>query len=217
MRFLPPACGHRLPPASPGDVIWRGNLRASQAKAEELRCPRREQVMNYSRTQTNGSARDEALKRRRAVVREILGMGPDPVSEPETPAEKKMAEKPPARKRLTLRLAAMPVSGRPDRHLDPRRTESVVEGSREFLRRRPHPIALSIQLLDDRPTIRLKAARSTSMRPLAVLIHSCRHGGSVSGVSFERFRQSLRQCTWKTGTKWLRKASRVMPDRPGSP
>jgi hypothetical protein len=33
--------------------------------------------MNYSRTLRDGSARDEALKRRNGAVREALGMGPD--------------------------------------------------------------------------------------------------------------------------------------------
>jgi hypothetical protein len=33
--------------------------------------------MNYSSTQPNGSARDEALKRRSAAVREALGMDPE--------------------------------------------------------------------------------------------------------------------------------------------
>ena len=33
--------------------------------------------MNYSRTLRDGSARDEALKRRRGSVRKAPGMGPD--------------------------------------------------------------------------------------------------------------------------------------------
>ena len=33
--------------------------------------------MNYSRTVRDGSARDEALKRRSGGVRKALGMGPD--------------------------------------------------------------------------------------------------------------------------------------------
>ena len=33
--------------------------------------------MNYSRTVRDGSARDEALKRRSGAVRKALGMGPD--------------------------------------------------------------------------------------------------------------------------------------------
>jgi hypothetical protein len=33
--------------------------------------------MNYSRTVSDGSARDEALKRRSASVRKALGMGQD--------------------------------------------------------------------------------------------------------------------------------------------
>jgi hypothetical protein len=47
--------------------------------------------MNYSRTVGHGSARDEALKRRNAAMREVLGMGPkpEPMQEPERPAEQK--------------------------------------------------------------------------------------------------------------------------------
>jgi hypothetical protein len=33
--------------------------------------------MNYSRTVRDGSARDEALKRRSGAVQKALGMGPD--------------------------------------------------------------------------------------------------------------------------------------------
>jgi hypothetical protein len=34
--------------------------------------------MNYSRTVSDGAARDEALERRNASVREVLGIGPKP-------------------------------------------------------------------------------------------------------------------------------------------
>jgi len=37
--------------------------------------------MSNSESQTNGPARDEALKRRRGAVREALGMGPEPRSD----------------------------------------------------------------------------------------------------------------------------------------
>jgi hypothetical protein len=53
--------------------------------------------MNYSTNLRNGSARDEALKRRNAAVREVLGMGPKPEPQPITekpPAEPKADEKP---------------------------------------------------------------------------------------------------------------------------
>jgi hypothetical protein len=52
--------------------------------------------MNYSRTLRDGSARDEALKRRNGGVSEALGMGPKPAPAPEAeqPAEQKRAEKP---------------------------------------------------------------------------------------------------------------------------
>jgi hypothetical protein len=52
--------------------------------------------MNYSRTVSNGYARDEALKRRNNAVREALGMGPRPEPKPDTEqaAEQKADEKP---------------------------------------------------------------------------------------------------------------------------
>ena len=48
--------------------------------------------MNYSRTVRDGSARDEALKRRSGAVRKALGMGPDrkadaATDKPEQPKE----------------------------------------------------------------------------------------------------------------------------------
>jgi len=45
--------------------------------------------MNYSKIQTNGSARDDALKRRSNAVREALGMGPAPQSDAENHSEQK--------------------------------------------------------------------------------------------------------------------------------
>jgi hypothetical protein len=40
--------------------------------------------MNYSRTVRDGSARDEALKRRSDAVRKALGMGPHPKADAAT-------------------------------------------------------------------------------------------------------------------------------------
>ena len=48
--------------------------------------------MNYSTIVRDGSARDEALKRRNAAARETLGMAPKPEREKE-PAETKVEEK----------------------------------------------------------------------------------------------------------------------------
>ena len=48
--------------------------------------------MNYSRTLRDGSARDEALKRRNGAVREALRMAPKPRPDTEKPAEEKPAE-----------------------------------------------------------------------------------------------------------------------------
>ena len=52
--------------------------------------------MNYFRIYSNGSARDEALKRRNGVVRERLGLGPatEPKPDTEQHAEQKAEEKP---------------------------------------------------------------------------------------------------------------------------
>ena len=50
--------------------------------------------MNYSRTLKDGSARDEALKRRNGTAREALGMNPKPGRDAEQPAEQKVEEKP---------------------------------------------------------------------------------------------------------------------------
>jgi hypothetical protein len=50
--------------------------------------------MNYSRTLRDGSARDEALKRRNGVMREALGTAPKPKPDTELPAEPKVEEKP---------------------------------------------------------------------------------------------------------------------------
>ena len=50
--------------------------------------------MKYSQIQTNGSARDEALKRRSAAVREALDMDPKPQPDGEKPAEQKKDAKP---------------------------------------------------------------------------------------------------------------------------
>ncbi|WP_428658924.1 hypothetical protein [Reyranella sp.] len=49
--------------------------------------------MNYSRTLNNGSARDEALRRRSSTVREV---DIDPKSRPdaEKPVEQKMGDRP---------------------------------------------------------------------------------------------------------------------------
>jgi hypothetical protein len=59
-------------------------------------CPRREQAMQISKIVTDGSARDEALKRRNNAMREALGMKPAPsrnASEsPEPRADEKPAE-----------------------------------------------------------------------------------------------------------------------------
>ena len=50
--------------------------------------------MNYSRTAKDGSARDEALKRRNGVVREALEPAPKPKRDAEQPAEQTADEKP---------------------------------------------------------------------------------------------------------------------------
>jgi hypothetical protein len=50
--------------------------------------------MNYSRTVKDGSARDEALKRRNGVMREALGLAPKPKRDAEQPAEQTADEKP---------------------------------------------------------------------------------------------------------------------------
>jgi hypothetical protein len=50
--------------------------------------------MNYSRILKDGTARDEALKRRNGAVREALGMEPRPGAE--QPAEQKMEEEKPS-------------------------------------------------------------------------------------------------------------------------
>ena len=50
--------------------------------------------MNYSRTVSNGSARDDALKRRNNAARKVLGVDPNPKRETEQPAEQKPNEKP---------------------------------------------------------------------------------------------------------------------------
>jgi hypothetical protein len=49
--------------------------------------------MNYSRTLRDGSARDEALKRRNGAVREALGMGSKPKPDTEGPAEQTANDK----------------------------------------------------------------------------------------------------------------------------
>ena len=50
--------------------------------------------MNYSRTVGNGSARDEALKRRNGTVREVLGIATKPKPDTDQPAEQAKDEKP---------------------------------------------------------------------------------------------------------------------------
>jgi hypothetical protein len=50
--------------------------------------------MNYSRTLKDGSARDEALKRRNGAVRQVLGMELKPKPDTEQPAGQKADEKP---------------------------------------------------------------------------------------------------------------------------
>ncbi len=50
--------------------------------------------MNYSRIVRDGSARDEALKRRNGAMREVSGLDPTPKRETEHPAEQKDDEKP---------------------------------------------------------------------------------------------------------------------------
>ena len=53
--------------------------------------------MAFIRIRRDGSAREEALKRRNGAIREALGMGrpkSEPVREPEQPAEQKADEKP---------------------------------------------------------------------------------------------------------------------------
>jgi hypothetical protein len=50
--------------------------------------------MNYSRIVRDGSARDEALKRRNGAVSEVLRMGPTPKRETEQPAEQKPTRSP---------------------------------------------------------------------------------------------------------------------------
>jgi hypothetical protein len=49
--------------------------------------------MNYSRIVRDGSARDEALKRRNGAVSEVLRMGPTPKRQTEQPAEQNADEK----------------------------------------------------------------------------------------------------------------------------
>ncbi len=50
--------------------------------------------MNYSSIVRDGSARDEALKRRNGAMREVLGLNPTPKREAEQPAEQKADGKP---------------------------------------------------------------------------------------------------------------------------
>lgn len=52
--------------------------------------------MNYARTVRDGSARDEALKRRNVAVRKTLRIGPERVLAPEAeqPIEQKSNDKP---------------------------------------------------------------------------------------------------------------------------
>src|SRR5271170_937712 len=53
----------------------------------------REQAMQISKIVTDGNARDEALKRRNAAVRETLGIGPASKRETKQPDEPKPDEK----------------------------------------------------------------------------------------------------------------------------
>ena len=50
--------------------------------------------MSYSKTVSNGSARDEALKRRTTSMRRVLGMDAAPQREVAQPAEQTVDEKP---------------------------------------------------------------------------------------------------------------------------
>jgi hypothetical protein len=50
--------------------------------------------MQISRILTNGAARDDALKRRNASVREVLGMKPPASPETDKPQEPKADERP---------------------------------------------------------------------------------------------------------------------------
>jgi hypothetical protein len=50
--------------------------------------------MRISKNVPDGSARDEALKRRNAAVREVLGMKPAPSPEASQPQEPEATEKP---------------------------------------------------------------------------------------------------------------------------
>ena len=52
--------------------------------------------MNYSRTIRDGSARDEALKRRNGVMREALEIAPKPKRDTEQPATDQKADVKPA-------------------------------------------------------------------------------------------------------------------------
>jgi hypothetical protein len=50
--------------------------------------------MTYSRTFRDGTARDEALKRRSGAVRQALGLKPALAPDKKQPAEQKSVEKP---------------------------------------------------------------------------------------------------------------------------
>jgi hypothetical protein len=50
--------------------------------------------MRISKIVTDGSARDEALKRRNAAMHEVLGIKPPPSREAHKPPEPEAAEKP---------------------------------------------------------------------------------------------------------------------------
>ena len=51
--------------------------------------PQKGATMNYSKIVRDGSARDEALKRRNGAMREVLGLNPTPKRETEQPVDQK--------------------------------------------------------------------------------------------------------------------------------